>query len=571
MQEMLDYLNEVPGHKSKEELLNGNRGDRKANLEEMILLAEQKLSFLIDLSIRWDRIPRITCLIAVLDVRLQFRFEVGRLSALGYEQDLVSSHMRIAHSIVKTRAYMRSSYPSEPILAEASARILNKWREQRVRDIDPTFYIAGAAVRKDLVSQGEVGEVAARLLLMNARDRAAVADNGGKQPVIFSKHVPLITFLKELFAKDVVEGILDKEGCDGRPFREVFKNSVVNFTHFGRWGSHTNMDVTASFSCFARQAGIMCRTGFPFIDFAIPVLLDLNKPLSPDNMTVIFVQVKRCLTQSAFNKLAVDPTKFPRGTDGPNYPNNSKDSKSNTYSYFKQPRSFITLTMELGVLPKEGRSVVQVRTRHAGSANDGSGASAARKRHAKSRNSDNDAASKNPRKRRATSPASIRTPSAGSSKGFVDPSTHIDNGEHFLRNETTPLDFNMSYVGCTTRSDIAAAEEEFNAEQHSEHTQFEIFVYGCRRNAYAAIKSEADESELNHILGLDELYANHPDQSDTTLQAVARQLPYLESTPLHAAHQNLGLVQKLEKEGEDFVVKTFKIENPNDPPLKLRR
>lgn len=582
---MLRYLRGEPGCLAKTDLLNGNRNGRKRKLEDLILLARQKLAYLLNVDGPWNEIVELTKLIAVLDVRLQFCFEVGRLSALGYEQDLVSSHMRTAHSIVKTRAYMRSSYPSEPILAEAAAQHLNIWREQQIGEVDPAFYIVSAAVENDLVSQGELGEVGARLLLMTARDKATIVENGGKAPENFSKPVSVITFLEELFAPKVAEEVLNQKGFCERSLREVFKNSVVNFTHFGRWGSHMNMDVKASYSCFVRQLGIMCKLNFPFIDFAIPVLKDRNKPMSPENMMVIFIQVKRCVTRTPLNKLAVIPTKFPCGKDVKYYPNLSKSQKKKSeYSYFKRPCSFITITMELGVSVNE-RDNVRVRRQHVdrpkGKSDDGAGETNSKRR-----------------KRSGPSPPvdSAMAMDVDGDDKVDDPSSHVDNNKAEIKIEAD-LEVDAEpgkadniehalYIEAdekVTDDEKVADDEELvdicviagkdaagvDAGLFEEHTQFDVFVYGCNRNAYSAIRSDADEKVLNDILGLDELYANHPNQLEAILQAVARQLPYLESTTLHAAHDDLGLATRMRRKGDKVITRTVLIKNPKEPPLRL--
>ncbi|KAG8972339.1 hypothetical protein FRB93_002896, partial [Tulasnella sp. JGI-2019a] len=62
---------------------------------------------------------------AVLDLRLRFEYEPTRKAARARDSELVQSHMRFVQSVPKSREYMRSSYPSEPILAEAAAQQMN--------------------------------------------------------------------------------------------------------------------------------------------------------------------------------------------------------------------------------------------------------------------------------------------------------------------------------------------------------------------------------------------------------------------------------------------------------------
>ena len=62
--------------------------------------------------------------LAVLDVQLSLDFEPRREKVQFEEAGLVESHMRVAYSIPDHREYLRSGYPSEPLLAEAAAQQL---------------------------------------------------------------------------------------------------------------------------------------------------------------------------------------------------------------------------------------------------------------------------------------------------------------------------------------------------------------------------------------------------------------------------------------------------------------
>ena len=96
---------------------------------EVIELARAKLvaSHAIDSS--YDTFPCVAHM-AVLDVQLSLDYEPCREKVQVEEAGLVESHMRIAYSIPNDREYLQSGYPSEPLLAEAAARQLWKWRMQ---------------------------------------------------------------------------------------------------------------------------------------------------------------------------------------------------------------------------------------------------------------------------------------------------------------------------------------------------------------------------------------------------------------------------------------------------------
>ncbi len=114
-------------------------------LETGILeLARAKLVASRDIDSTYNTLSRAARL-AVLDVQLSLDFEPRREKVQMEEASLVESHMRIAYSIPNHREYLRSGYPSEPLLAEAAAQQLWTWRKQNpfmVVDTRPRNWLA---------------------------------------------------------------------------------------------------------------------------------------------------------------------------------------------------------------------------------------------------------------------------------------------------------------------------------------------------------------------------------------------------------------------------------------------
>lgn len=113
-----------------------------------------------------------SAIFAALGHRLLLEYEPDRQAThvmaaeiqavLNEEMTQVVSHMRIAYSITRHGEYMRSGTPSEPILVEAAAAILEE--EKTTRN-----YVSFLADKLGpLVSKGERGELATRFLLMKA-------------------------------------------------------------------------------------------------------------------------------------------------------------------------------------------------------------------------------------------------------------------------------------------------------------------------------------------------------------------------------------------------------------------
>jgi hypothetical protein len=112
----------------------------------------------------YDTFPRVACM-AVLNVQLSLDYEPHHEQVQIEEAGLVESHMRIAYSIPNDHEYLRSGYPSEPLLAEASARQLWKWRMQ-----DPFIVVNTLHNILDtgLLDRKELGELTGCHLLLDA-------------------------------------------------------------------------------------------------------------------------------------------------------------------------------------------------------------------------------------------------------------------------------------------------------------------------------------------------------------------------------------------------------------------
>jgi hypothetical protein len=88
--------------------------------------------------------------LAALSVRLLLDFEPRRITAIESENLMVAGHLRVANVIPSHREYIISSTPSEPIVAEAAAQVL-----QKQNMIDLLFY----NLRDGLIEKGQRGEL----------------------------------------------------------------------------------------------------------------------------------------------------------------------------------------------------------------------------------------------------------------------------------------------------------------------------------------------------------------------------------------------------------------------------
>ncbi|THH12410.1 hypothetical protein EW146_g7725 [Bondarzewia mesenterica] len=275
-----------------------------------------------------------TARLAVADVRLCLEYEPRRQQNQMVVAELVASHMRVAYSVPKHREYLRSGYSSEPLLAEAAAMQLKHWRKKRRTTLIDTLQ---QYMENGLLNLGERGEVVARLLVMEAYDRAVLREHG--QRMLFSLGCHVTTFIKELFEDNIAQQILDSRPdnvADGLTFREAFEDARVRFTHFAKLGDSSVTSTDGLFAAFVRGMAFIAKTGQAVIDFLIPVLLR-NELLREEVMTGILVQVNRRRTAgsaAACDVKAEDISLFPM---------------SDLFTDDRRP--YCTIVMELGVQP----------------------------------------------------------------------------------------------------------------------------------------------------------------------------------------------------------------------------
>ncbi|TDL22981.1 hypothetical protein BD410DRAFT_828046 [Rickenella mellea] len=252
---------------------------------------------------------------AALSIRLLLEFEPTRLEAAELQNRMVAGHMRVAYAIPKHRDYMRSGAPSEPILAEAAARILQG---------EPLYKHIRGFMHNGLISKGERGELVARILLTSAHDAALDAMGPVGNEKVFSRPIPVVTFLKALFADQYIELILNcrpDNDPNGPTLQEAFKYSYFNFTHFGKaYDEGCTSDMMACW-CLHRGLALVGHNDQKDLDLLLAILHDISQPISQRNSTVAVLQIKDSLTIKGSSKVDIDAKElgFFQG-DGPSRP-----------------------------------------------------------------------------------------------------------------------------------------------------------------------------------------------------------------------------------------------------------
>lgn len=196
-------------------------------------------------------------------------------SAAQLESRLVEEYMRVVFAVPSHRLFMRTGTPSEPILAEAAARILNKPTRRGTRIV--AIEVLQHACRHGHISKCDAGELVFRLLSILARDVALKAAFGdpASADMHFQQPVCLVDFLCALVKPEYRDTI--KQACPvGRPsgssLETALSTAYVNFSHFAVAGDAAVAGPDYVYQFAMRGAALQCRAYEQEIDGFIPVI-----------------------------------------------------------------------------------------------------------------------------------------------------------------------------------------------------------------------------------------------------------------------------------------------------------
>ena len=217
-------------------------------------------------------------LIAVLAPRIALTIGPYTLEA----PELIASHLAVLTRTDEERHFLRTVYPSEPILAEVSARLTHThgWAHPLSALV---HYVQGG-----IVEAGFRGELITKIICLMAMDEALKSIPIRENRWQYSQPTTVSHFLDHLIVplhghstfSEGLKGVRDRDNIlrgtlnvDDEKLQR-FLNGYVFFNHFIR------VDVKLSYSMLVhawnRGAAIMCMTNTKGIDHVIPVMLETN-------------------------------------------------------------------------------------------------------------------------------------------------------------------------------------------------------------------------------------------------------------------------------------------------------
>ena len=333
-------------------LLAGAKRHRDQILPDIVDLARAKLICDGNISVPYTMVKH-AAVTAVLDVLLSLDFEPRHQGVHIREAELVASHMRIAFSVPKDRGYIRSGYPSEPLLAEAAARQMHEF-QKHTSEPNLMARLLKSEFESGLLDQGQRDEVVIRQLVWEAYRRAVLNDDPRDSQPNFSKGCKFTTFIEQLFSEEYANLILNSVPDNLKrttTFAEAFKDATVRFTHFVRMADDTGTTTHVMWVAFVRCMAIICWTSQKTVDIVIPVLIKRTSMIEESTMTGLLIQVKRRKDKGSVIQYEINQKEigfFPA------------DNADNTAAC----RPYVTLVAEIGVqLPFSPAAITQAKVR----------------------------------------------------------------------------------------------------------------------------------------------------------------------------------------------------------------
>ncbi|KAG5650914.1 hypothetical protein H0H81_010561 [Sphagnurus paluster] len=242
---------------------------------------------------------------AALSVRVNLDFDTERQLGREQEEKLVESHLRVVFAIPKHREFMRTGTPSEPLLAEAARRLLQKLQPlERV----PTLLVD--AFSSGFLARGDRGELVMRTLYILARD-VAMERGLADKPLIGSQicaPVRVLDWLRALLTEPLYNVALNARPVgdeNGLTLAEAFEDSWLNFSHFANAGDFSVPSIDYLVGCNVRGMGLQCAPNQRSIDGMNGLHVGIDKPICKENTSGLLTQAK---ARVIVEEHIIDPT-----------------------------------------------------------------------------------------------------------------------------------------------------------------------------------------------------------------------------------------------------------------------
>lgn len=301
--------------------------------------------------------------IGILSARLQLSLYPAAVSARDYAEELVRNHLRMLYSVHHDLHTIMTGSSPEPLVAEASALIMNYVLESRKPYME-LWTLLWQYIDHGLAAQGAIGELIGRALSISAMDRAinslvSKQDNPNCE-LLYQTPVTVTDYYKALLTKDAWEELrhtlpanyvqLDTAVAE-ITFEKAFEKGYFHFSHYGQANDISPLQSQYAWAYWLRGTAIACQLNQELTDRMTPIYFPDQGPVSPRSISVNLDQDKTSQSVSPPNvsiQSAEHLSIFPDGTKLP---------------YIAAVHCYALTDSDMGIKPEPGPSERLQQTR----------------------------------------------------------------------------------------------------------------------------------------------------------------------------------------------------------------
>jgi hypothetical protein len=246
--------------------------------------------------------------IAVLSARLLLDLSPATADAKRYEEELVRNHLRILYSVHDDRRTIVTGSSPEPLIAEASAKIMHYVLDNNKPYMD-CWGLLGKFVDHGLAAQGAIGELIGRTLSISAMD-CAINRLEDVCELRYQTPVTVADYYKALLTNDAWEILRQSTPANRarlnndsatRTFEDAFQDAYFHFSHYGKANDSSPMCDLYAWGLWLRGTAVACQLNQELTDRMAPIYFSSLGNVSPKTISVNLDQDKTGQSMNPIN------------------------------------------------------------------------------------------------------------------------------------------------------------------------------------------------------------------------------------------------------------------------------
>jgi len=210
--------------------------------------------------------------IAIVAQRLLLEFKPDITAARTMEEELVASHMRVVYSVPQHGEYMYTGSPTEPILSNAAAILMNRRKTTGDGPFD-ALEILSKLFNRGMTLQGDRNELIGRLLDILAIDNAIKNSRtsfSSPKTLFHSSPVRVVDYLKHFVSQRFLQQVLCSTPMNtgkidptlvGVTLEEMFKDCWVHTSHYVKADDDDVLQVRNIWAYWIRGCAVQLKRG----------------------------------------------------------------------------------------------------------------------------------------------------------------------------------------------------------------------------------------------------------------------------------------------------------------------